>query len=419
MNDLVNTKPGDLTNEKAKQRLVEMKTAMLLYTPFFASLLLDMLILRVGKIPFIKTAGTDGRVVYFDEDFLAGMTLPEAVFVCCHEIGHAMWMHLDRGKRYIDTGFDGKQFSPELYNIAADYVINDMLIRCKVGTMPKIGLHDQKYTHDMLVDDVYRDLYKKAKKIPMPGSGQCAGDPTGQANDGGVDGKSPMDAHIYKPAGVGDAEMKRAIQSAASQAKAMGNLPAELERFVNEILQPKVNWRERLRFLVTRAAERDTTTWTTPHRRRLITQKIYFPSYTGIGCGTIVFATDTSGSMGQREYDAAVSELADILNTCRPEGVWALSCDAAVHTAELLPTHHDLVSEPIQMKGGGGTDFRPVFQWVEDNGVEPVVLIFFTDLMGCFPDRAPPFPVVWIATMDGEAPFGETVKIEVNEYENA
>jgi predicted metal-dependent peptidase len=403
-----------------------MKTAMLLYTPFFASLLLDMMTLKIVKdFPLVPTAGTDGKTIYFDEDFLAKLSLPEAVFLCCHEVSHAMWMHLDRGRRYIDTGFEGQQFQPLVWNIAADFIINDLLKKCKVGTMPGKGAWCKDYDCDMLLEDVYRDMMKKIQpqskgKGQSPPQGKETSDGQGGiAIEGGHGGHETLDTHIYKPGAVPEAEMKRAIQSAAAQAKAVGNMPAELEKFVNEILNPKVNWKERLRFLVTRAVARDETTWTTPHRRRLITQRIYYPSYTGVGCGTIVFATDTSGSMGQKEYDAAVAELADILNTCNPEGVWALSCDAEVHTAELLPSHHDIVNEPIKMQGGGGTDFRPVFQWVEDNGVEPVILIFFTDLMGGFPSEPPPYPVIWIATTDLNGPFGDTVKVELSEYEVA
>lgn len=411
--------PDEIANPIAKQRFVEMKTAMLLYTPFFASLMLDMMRLKVVKSdssPPIPTAGTDGYTIYFNEDFLASLKLEEAVFLCCHEIGHAMWLHMDRGRKYKDLGFDGKEFSPELWNIAGDFIINDMLKKCNIGSMPKGGLLDPKYSCDMQVEEVYRDLYRRMKnKLPKPGSGAAGAD--GEANNGGVGDMNPLDTHIYKPGNVSEAEMKRAVQSAASQAKAVGHLPAHLEKFVNEILNPKVNWKERLRHLVTRTAERDATTWTTPHRRRLITQRVYFPSYTGVGCGTIVFATDTSGSMGQKEYDAATAELSDILNTCRPEGVWALSCDAKVHTAELLPSHHDIVNEPLKMKGGGGTDFRPVFEWVENEGVEPVMLLFFTDLMGGFPDNPPPYPVIWICTTDLVGPFGETIKVELNEYE--
>jgi predicted metal-dependent peptidase len=70
-------------------------------------------------------------------------------------------------------------------------------------------------------------------------------------------------------------------------------------------------------------------------------------------------------------------------------------------------------SEPIQLepKGGGGTDFRPVFEWVEQNQLMPACLIYLTDLC-CHSYPAPPdYPVLWVTESRRTAPFGETVRI--------
>lgn len=429
-------------NPTAKQRLTEAKTALLLHAPFFASLLMDVMEIKLGKFPGVDTLGTNGKIIWIDEDYFAKLSLPEAVFALCHEIGHAMWMHMDRGRRYMDVGFEGEPFIPLLFNIAADYVINDMLVKCQVGTMKREWLHDRKYTHDMLVEDVYRDLYKQLPPPPpkggggQGGKGQDQGDPGGQGDgdgddqngqgapdgsDGGkpskgsINGKQAMDTHVYEPSKTQETEMKRAVASAANQAKAMGKLPASLERYVEEFLQPKVSWKEKLRNVVTRAIGRDATTWTSPHRRRLVTQNVYLPSYTGFGAGEIVFAVDTSGSMGQKEFDAGMSELLDIMQTCRPERVFVLSCDARVHTATELADANDLLNNVPKMVGGGGTAFEPVFDWVEENHKEPCVLIYFTDLYGSFPREKPPYPVVWVSTTEQTAPFGETINIDLSE----
>lgn len=412
---------------QAKARFTEMKTGMLLHTPFFASLMLDTMTLKLGKFRGVDTAGTDGRTIWFDEDFLASLSLPEAVFLCCHEIGHAMFLHMERGRRYMDMGFDGKPFIPALFNDAADYVINDMLVKSKVGDMPKGGLIDKRFTNDMLVDDVYRELLKE--QPPQGGKGQDQGDGDGEGGEGGEgetpedasDGSRPskgqMDTHVYSPAKLPEAEMKRAIQSAANQAKSMGKMPAALARFVEEYLQPKITWKERLRHLVTRTAERDSTTWSSPHRRRLVTQKVYMPSYTGFGAGTVVMAVDTSGSMGQREFDVAYAETGDILMTCKPEALYLMACDAEVHDVHQLAAYTDVYQEKPSMTGGGGTSFLPVFEKVEEMGITPAVLLYFTDGYGAFPDHAPEYPVIWIMTTDHEVPWGEAIRVTVNDYE--
>lgn len=418
-------------NEKARERFTEMRASMLLHVPFFASLLLDMMDSRVGKYDGIPTAGTNGKTIWWDEDFLAKLTLPEAVFVCCHELGHAMWMHMARIKRHMDLGFEGKPFNPGIANVAADYIINDMLVKAKVGTMPKECLIDSRFTGDMLFEDVYRELMKQmppqgggGQGPPQPGGqgqGQSSGGQGqpppgagGQPNQQGTGGKTPIDAHVYEVSTATESEVKRQIASARNQAKAMGNMPANLERWVENMLAPKVNWRERMRHLITKVLGRDTTTWTAPHRRRLMTQKIYYPSYTGFGAGTVVWATDTSGSMGSKEFDASFAEVADILQTCKPEKLFMMACDAKVHNVHELASYADVYGEKPEMRGGGGTAFAPVFDKVEELGLTPDILIYFTDGYGNFPSEKPDYPVLWVSTTDHEYPWGEVVKVDLS-----
>ena len=63
--------------------------------------------------------------------------------------------------------------------------------------------------------------------------------------------------------------------------------------------------------------------------------------------------------------------------------------DAAEYAASDLP-------DTITLKGRGGTDFRPGFAWLEENGRQPGCCIYLTD-MECddYPDAEPFFPVIW------------------------
>lgn len=376
-------------------KYTEIKTAMLVHVPFFSSLLFDIMDVQIGKFPHVfgnrsPTAATDGKHIYVDEDFLSSLKLPEAVFLMCHEIGHAMWQHMARGKYYEDMGFDGKEFSHRKWNVAGDYVINDMLVKSKIGDMPKMGLLDAKYTNEMMVEDVYRDL------------------PDDESKDS-------MDVHILKPADLNDAEMKRAVQTALDAAKAMDKMPAALERFATEFLKPQVSWKERLRYHIARAISRDATTWAKPNRRRLVSQKIYFPAYTGYGAGTVVVVVDTSGSIGQSELDRFFSEVDEILATCNPEAVYLLGCDAAISSVHQLVAGESLKDNPPKMGGGGGTSFIPPFEWVSAEGIYPSALIYFTDMYGDFPKQEAAFPVVWCKTTDVKAPWGEEIKVDLKE----
>lgn len=382
----------------------EVKTAMLLHVPFFASILLDMMQVKIGKFndvfpPGMKhTAATNGKIIWFDKDFFESMKLPERVFVLCHEIGHAMWCHLSRGKHYFDCGFEGEKFDSGRWNRAGDYVINDMLDKCKVGKMPSCALHEpNKYPSDMLVDDVYRKLKDDPEDQDGPGEGE-----------GGS-----IDHHIYEAGTGSEAEWKRAVATAADAAKSQGKLPAELGRFVDEILDPKVPWAEKLRTSMTKAAGRDGTTWTKPHRRRLLTQGIVMPSYTGFAAGHIVFVVDTSGSMSEPEMAQGLGECDAILQDCKPEAVTLIGCDAAVNSRVELYSGDSLVDTPPKLGGGGGTSFIPPFDMLLEEGIVPACLVYFTDMYGSFPND-PGYPVIWCSTSEGhEAPFGETIQVEL------
>lgn len=376
----------------------EVKTAMLLHVPFFASLLLDMMKVKIGKFPEVfgsrpPTAATDGKYIWFDVDFFEKLKLPERVYVMCHEIGHAMWQHMSRGKLYEDVGFDGKEFNHRRWNIAGDYVINDMLNNCKIGKMPSMALHSDKYKSSMLVDDVYRMLED---------------DPDHD------DSNDSMDHHIYELDDRSDVEWKRAASTAANAAKAQGKLPSDLERFVDQLLNPKVPWVEKLRSSFMKVIGRVATTWTKPHRRRLVTQGVVLPSYTGFGAGIIVFVCDTSGSMSTPEMAQGLGECDNIIVDCQPKEVILLGCDCRINSEFRLYSGDSLGDNPPPLGGGGGTSFVPPFKWLEEQGIRPDTLVYFTDMYGDFPDD-PGFPVIWCSTTEDKvAPFGETIYVELD-----
>lgn len=385
-------------------KLTEVKTAMLLHVPFFASILLDYMVVHIGKFPNMfppgkETAATDGKNIWFDEPFFESMSLPERVYVMCHEIGHAMWLHMDRMKAYMDLGFDGKEFDMGRFNRAGDYVINDMLNKCKIGKMPSFALHSPKYTSEMLVDDVYRMLEDDPGDGEGPGQGQ-----------GGS-----MDHHIPAPSQCTEQEMKRVVKSAANAAKAQGKLPSDLERFVDQLLNPKVPWSELLRKAYNRVAGRDSYTYVKPHRRRLEETGFYLPSHTGFAAGTTVFICDSSGSMQAKEIAQGLTECDKIISDCAPELVILMGCDAAVHDVHYLYQGDSLADNPPKIGGGGGTSFVPPFEWIEENGINPACVVYFTDMYGRFPDD-PGYHTIWCSTTkDKVAPFGETIYVDFEE----
>jgi predicted metal-dependent peptidase len=70
--------------------------------------------------------------------------------------------------------------------------------------------------------------------------------------------------------------------------------------------------------------------------------------------------------------------------------------------------------QPIKLSpvGGGGTDFRPCFTWLNDRGIQPQTLVFLTDLWGTFPAYVPLHPVIWASTGKRDTPFGQVIPMK-------
>jgi predicted metal-dependent peptidase len=135
---------------------------------------------------------------------------------------------------------------------------------------------------------------------------------------------------------------------------------------------------------------------------------LYLPSVHRSGIGTVVIAVDTSGSIGRKELEQFAAEISAISDEAKPEAIYVVYCDAAVQSVQEFGS-----SEPVRLepKGGGGTDFRPAFEWVESNGITPACLIYLTDLCCDSYPEPPQYPVLWVTDSRRIAPFAETVRI--------
>ena len=367
--------------------------------------------------PAIPIAATDGfnLILNVSPTGFFRFNLNQRVFVAAHEIMHCILNHCGisymlkmRGKVSYADGkslpFDGEQM-----NCAEDYVINAILTESKVGQFPTdtdgkpLGLLDPAIATSASNSlDTYRKIFKKS--------------PDGK-------GGKRFDVHLPPGASVGkdgvtaagdrnQAAWDTEVASAISVAKAMGKLPLELKRALEAVLEPKVDWREQIQALFARKIGSGTFDWRRPDRR-LITRDIYAPGRSGFGAGTVVVGIDTSGSIGPKELDMFMAEMAGILEDVRPKRLMIMWCDAKLHRTDECEEATDLTA--IRRKGapgGGGTDFRPVFDQIEKLGLQPDALVYLTDGLGSFPRVAPAFPVIWGNIYpNSKYPFGDVVDI--------
>ena len=204
-----------------------------------------------------------------------------------------------------------------------------------------------------------------------------------------------------------------AMHQALSLAKAEGKAPGGIEETVRGAHASTLDWRSLLRRYMTDAVKSDYS-WSVPNRR-FIDSGLYLPSIRSEGIDAIAVIIDTSGSLPAATLAEFWAELREVAAGIRPASVVVLQVDAAVQdAAEYGPD--DLPAE-ITVKGRGGTDFRPGFAWLDEQGIQPSVCLYFTDMeCSLYPETEPPFPTVWVNYSTPPAawnrePWGERIDI--------
>lgn len=376
-------------------RLQKARAKMLIKHPFFATLLMStpMVVITPGHEleQQIPTMGTDMTKLYVNETFAESLNDDEILGVLAHEVMHIALAH----------GMRLQARNPMLWNIAADFAINLVLVETGF-TLPKEALLDQKYAN-MSADQIYETLQKELDKARKKG-GQGKS-PTDVFGDGGG-----MVGDLKEPEGAGDpaaqARVQRSIQQRAAQAanvaRMAGKFAGSLERLVGEILDPKVPWSHLLRDYMTRVTK-DDEQW---HKRNRRFQGVYLPARHSEKMGEIVLIGDTSGSIGNEELCKYMAEAGAIAEDVHPERIRILWADTRVAGEQVFEEGELLTPEP---KGGGGTDMCVPLKKAEQ--YEPECVVLFTDCYTPWPDVEPPYPLIVCSTTDQEAPIGVTIRI--------
>lgn len=318
-------------------------------------------ILMVGDrsvVDDVPTACTNGRDEMYGRAFVDDLNDAELRFLILHESYHKLYKHLTTWRWMYDE-------SPQLANIACDYVIN-----CKINDenpdgfakMPDCGLFDAEFRG---MDSA--QVYKLLK------------DSDDQPEDSG------FDSHDWEGAEELTDDEKRELGREIDEAIRQGALIAGKmgtggDRDLDKLLQPQVDWREVLReFVQSTCTGHDYSTWARPNRR-YIGANVYLPSTISERVDELVIAIDTSASISQRDITTFLSEVKSICDVVQPETVRLLYWDTSVcgdekyNGAEVA----DMVTS-TKPKGGGGTYVECVTKHMQAESITPQAVIVFTD----------------------------------------
>lgn len=372
-------------NKQAHDHLTRARTALLLDHYFFGRLALHLTLVEELSIP---TLAVDGKHIFYNPDFVLTMNADITKSAITHEVMHCVCDHqVRRGGR-----------DPRVWNMAGDYAINDMIQKAGF-VLGKGWLHNVAYD-GMSSEHIYDLLMQENDgQGPTGGDSPSSGGALCEIRDGGVSQADMAEQKI---------EWKIAVSQAAQAAKMAGKVPAGMERFIEQLDNPQVNWRETLARFINQVSKEDYA-WSRPNKK-FLSYGLYLPSLYSESMGPLVVAIDTSGSIDQPTLNAFGDEIRAIVMSVRPSKTTVIYCDAAVNHVDEFSPNDELF---FKLHGGGGTDFCPPFALVNNSAEEkPVAFVYLTDMMGRFPEEQD-FPVLWCATTDIVAPFGETLRIEV------
>lgn len=357
------------------------RTNLLLRYPFFGTLALYM---RLIPERGVRTAATDGKDIYYDPAFVSSLASPQGIdllqTVIAHEVLHAALGHV---YRRADR-------EPDRWNVAADLVVNMLLDEAGLS-LPAGALLDRSFA-GLNAETVYSRLPKTPLSVgALAGRRNQTADSTTQAGrpvPGLLDDHSKWSLAGASASSQLAAEWRQRVTQAAQLAARRGRLPASLSRMVEELLYPRLDWRQALAIYV-RPAQGDYTFL--PPDRRFLDMDLYLPSFEAEGLEDVVVAIDTSGSVWDICHEF-LRELYGIVSSYPQFRGYVALCDATVHLFEELTPDTTL----RRLQGGGGTDFRPLFKEIEKRGLQPTVVIFLTDGDAYIPTVRPPYPVLWV-----------------------
>lgn len=345
----------------------------------------------IGKVTIsdkVPTARTDGRNVEYGRAFVDRINDKQLAFLVIHEAMHKAYRHMMVWKNIAKE-------NARLANMAMDYVINlqiqDYDPQRITVEMPQdesgnpLGLIDEKY-RGMDTMQVYQILKKECSDGGGKGGDKGKGDGQPDNSSGGQGGDpQEFDEHDWESASdmseEDEQELGKEIDHALREGAILaGKMKGNVPRGIEELLHPKVDWKEALRdFVKAHTKGLDESTWRRPNRRYLGVD-IIMPSTIGFKAERISIGTDTSGSIGGEILGRFLGEAKLICDDVEPEIIDMMYWDTHVARHEIYAgSEVSNFVNSTKPAGGGGTDPDCVPNFLLKKGIKPQCIVMLTD----------------------------------------
>jgi predicted metal-dependent peptidase len=408
--------------QAVEDKLTKARTQLILDKPFLGNLVLRLPLKAAGS--WCKTSATDAKSFYYNPSFIDKLDNHQTKFVLIHEALHCALTHFSR------RGVRDKH----KWDLACDFAINPLLV--KEGFRPPLDVPIFNQYESMIAEEIYPMIDDSIDTAPMDqhlyddnpkdDAGESDGgmredslqgerdlQPKNEKNSTAKSGANADDLAPQPPPLSPDeiqelsSKWQKNLASSAQLAQQAGKLEGEFAKLIDFFLQPQISWQALLAQYMSTLA-RDDFSYARASRR---SGEAIFPSLKSAQIDICV-AIDTSGSISQGEIDEFVSEINAIKSNMRAS-ITLIACDEKVD--EKLIWHFkawDELQFPAVLGGGKGTNFNPVFDYIEQQDTPATVLIYFTDAKGKFPKFEPNYPVMWLVKGKEKIPWG--VRIQLN-----
>lgn len=426
--------------------------------PFWGTYALSMIYVE-DSTKTISTCGTDGRHIFYNAEWMRRLFENGSsnrgpfyvLFVIAHEIYHCLGRHVAYNGWYRgrDNDRDGDPIDQDLFNRACDYYINNSLIEGQIGDFPShVGglrsvllpaeIHEVKYANyvnpfaGMTCEEIYMWLKKNPDENPNLGGGGSL-DTHLEVKSGAEDGAEITDGKItITLANVEelDAEMVRLTHQGATiqheieqaqKSKGVGSLPIGVQRIIDDLVKPKVDWKSALwRFC--RTIRTRGYSLLKPNKS-FFQQGITIPGFRRTRVEIdMVLMIDGSGSVSIRELTRYLSEQMGIMQAFPHFTMlaWVFDGEVLEDSVQLLTSKNtdrsnELLKFVKKLKGGGGTSFQANWDYMRAKQIRPRVAIMMTDGGTCDTWGDPTWcPMLWLVTGKATPPYGVHIHYELN-----
>ena len=399
--------------------MLDLRMKLILDYPFFGALALSLPLKRSRSVPY---AGTDSKNIYYNPDIMDNLSKNDRLFIYIHEIFHVIFLH----------SFRQKNRAQDLWNVATDYAINLAIVKETHLQKPEIGLFDSRYD-GMSAEEIYDKLKKdqdsgkdmsdeiknsQIGEVYEPPSPSETKAESGQKSD---EKSSPSESSVKEATEqeVTERDIKSKIVNADRATGYSRHCNSEeLRGQIESITKTEISWISELSSFIDETYSNQLQyNWMRPDPKYM-SQNILLPSLEFEKKYKIVVAIDTSGSVNFHLLQKFIEQFNGLVSSVDYQEIIVIGCSTQVNSIYRFTEGQKI--EDLYLRGGGGTRFHPVFDWVKENAVEPSGLIYFTDLKCLDFGDPPPYPVLWLSeTTEKDAfwlehgvPFGKVVKMD-------